>query len=261
METSSGSSRPSDLDATPSGVDTPEVRRFGVIGDVHTQAAPLERLLEFYAQLNLDAVMCCGDVLDGSGDALRCVELLQHHRCFVTRGNHERWALEGIMRDWDAPRLTDLPAAVGEWAASLPTTIQFRSPIGPVEMAHGIGDHDMNQLREDSYGYGLEMNEPWQQLVRSGRARMIVKGHTHRREVFSKAGIVVVDGGTLLPYGPPGGVIVDLVERAYCTVDVSGAAPTPGRQALLPASSEPPAAAQLSWSHPADRQGVPTGGL
>ncbi|HTW10317.1 MAG TPA: hypothetical protein VME46_22625 [Acidimicrobiales bacterium] len=112
-------------------------------------------------------------------------------------------------------------------------------------MAHGIGDHDMNQLRSDSYGYGLEMNEPWQQLVRSGRARGVIKGHTHHREVFCKAGIVVVAGGTLLSYGPPGGVVVDLVERAYCMVDAAGATPTPGPQTPLPATSAPEPARAL----------------
>jgi Icc-related predicted phosphoesterase len=49
-----------------------------VIGDIHTRATALERLLEFFAQLSLDALLCCGDVLDGPGDALRCVELLSH---------------------------------------------------------------------------------------------------------------------------------------------------------------------------------------
>jgi predicted phosphodiesterase len=218
---------------------TPELRRFGVVGDVHTQAGALEELLGLYAQLKLDAVLCCGDVLDGPGDPLRCIELLQGHGCVVTRGNHEQWALRGIMRAWDAPRLSDLPPAVGGWAASLPATVQFSSPIGPVELAHGIGADDMNQLRSDSYGYGLEMNGPWQELVRSGRARMVVKGHTHHRELFCKAGITVVDGGTLLGYGPPGGVIVDLAERAYWMVEGAGTTFASGPQTPLPATYGP----------------------
>jgi hypothetical protein len=108
--------------------------------------------------------------------------------------------------------------------------------MGPLELAHGIGSDDMNQLREDSYGYGLEVNKPWQDLQQSGRAKIVVKGHTHRREVFSKAGIVVIDGGTLLSYGPPGGVVVDLAERAFAMVEFMTGSPLLGTPALLPVS-------------------------
>jgi predicted phosphodiesterase len=217
---------------------------FGVIGDVHTQAPALETLLGFYAQHDLSAVLCCGDVVDGPGDPERCVQLLQENNCFVTRGNHERWAAEGIMRGWDAPRLwqpawrpdrvDELPAAVGEWVASLPLTLRFTSRAGVVEMAHGIGADDMNQLGSGSYGLGLETNKAWQQLLASGRPNMVVKGHTHCREVFYKDGVVVVDGGTLLGYGPPGGVMVDLEERRYCMVEVNGTAATAAPWAPLP---------------------------
>jgi hypothetical protein len=88
----------------------------------------------------------------------------------------------------------------------------------------------------------LDMNEPWQQLVRSGRASVVVKGHTHHREVFYKAGIVVVDGGTLLRYGPPGGVVVDLVQQTYNMVDAAGATPTMAlrRPGPLPAQRSRP---------------------
>ena len=64
------------------------------------------------------------------GDPLRCVRLLTEHNCFVTRGNHERWAAIATMRDWDAPKLADLPPAVGARVAGLPLTVCFTSPAG-----------------------------------------------------------------------------------------------------------------------------------
>jgi predicted phosphodiesterase len=220
----------------PSAVGAPELRRFGVVGDVHTQAAALQAMLAFYATAELDAVLCCGDVLDGAGDPLRCVQLLSEHSCFVTRGNHERWAATAMMRDWDAPRLADLPSAVGEWVGRLPMTLRFTSPAGVVEMAHGIGTDDMNQLRSGAHGKALETNVAWQELLVSGRAQVVVKGHTHQREVFFKDGVVVVDGGTLLGYGPPGGVMVDLDARRYAMVEVNGPAVTQAPWAALPSA-------------------------
>lgn len=170
---------------------------------------------------------------------MRCVQLLTEHNCFVTRGNHERWAAIATMRDWDAPKLADLPPAVGARVAGLPLTVCFTSPAGVVEMAHGIGTDDMNQLRSDSYGYGLEMNGAWRHLLASGRANVVVKGHTHRREVFYRNGVVVVDGGTLLSYGPPNGVMVDLDDRCYAMVEVNGVTVAATPWAPLPVA-EPP---------------------
>lgn len=57
-----------------------QLRRFGVDGGAHTQATALERLLELYRQLELDAVLCVGDVVDGPGDTMRCIELLRAHQ-------------------------------------------------------------------------------------------------------------------------------------------------------------------------------------
>jgi hypothetical protein len=146
---------------------------------------------------------------------------------------------EGVLRDLpDAHLLTDLSPTVTEWLDSLPATISFKSPRGPIELAHGVGSDDMNRLREDSYGYALEVNEAWQQLVRSKRATLIVKGHTHYREVFTMQDIIVVDGGTLLDHGPPGGVIIDLSDETYLPVDFDGSGSIARDEVSLPKATD-----------------------
>ena len=88
------------------------------MGDVHTEANALSDLLDLYGRLGLGAVLCCGDLLDGNGDPLRCIELLQDHGCYVVRGNHERWALAGLMRGWDSPDC--LTVSAGRWRGQHP---------------------------------------------------------------------------------------------------------------------------------------------
>lgn len=213
----------------------PLVRRFGAVGDVHAQDRTLELLIQEFHSLSVDHILCCGDIVDGDGDPDRCVRLLRDCDALVVRGNHERWLEADTARDLPAAhRLADLKPETASWLAALPAVRQLDSPFGPVEQAHGVGEDDMNRLRPDTYGYGLESNEAWQDLRSSGRAALIVKGHTHHRAVFATQGICVVDAGTLLPHGPPGGVVVDLDRRLYAMVEIDDAGAHVGDYVALP---------------------------
>jgi predicted phosphodiesterase len=70
----------------------------GIIGDVHGEDVRLENALRFL-EAQTENVFCTGDVVDGAGDVNRCCALLQEHGVVTVRGNHDRWLLEGSMRD------------------------------------------------------------------------------------------------------------------------------------------------------------------
>ena len=211
------------------------LRTFGAVGDVHAQDRTLEVLVQELQRLGVDQILCCGDVVDGAGDPDRCVRLLRECHALVVRGNHERWLIADTTRDLPgAHRLDDLTPETASWLAALPAVRRFDSPIGPIELAHGIGHDDMNRLRADTHGYGLENDEAWQELRLSGRAALIVRGHTHHRAVFATQGICVVDAGTLLPHGPPGGVVVDLERRVYAMIEIADAGAQVGDYVALP---------------------------
>jgi predicted phosphodiesterase len=66
-----------------------------------------------------------------------------------------------------------------------------------------MGDNDMNGVKEDDYGYGLENNDELQALLRSQEYRFVICGHTHRRMVRDFGGVTVINVGTLLGSDDP----------------------------------------------------------
>src|SRR5690606_36226100 len=95
------------IDPDPGAWYSPEVTtaaqgmlsRIGVLGDIHCQEATLERALAFFHdELQVDAVLAVGDIVDGPGDADRTVALLREAKTLTVRGNHERWLLTGEQR-------------------------------------------------------------------------------------------------------------------------------------------------------------------
>ena len=103
-------------------VDGGLVRRVGVIGDVHTEADTLERVLGYLGTLALDRVLCTGDLPDGPGGAealARCCALLRQANAVTICGNHERWLQEGFMRDEPDAKAADIETLVGSLNATI----------------------------------------------------------------------------------------------------------------------------------------------
>lgn len=153
--------------------------RFGLIGDVHAADETLRRALLLLAEQSVDEILCVGDIVDGAGDVDRCVELLQEAGAHVVRGNHDRWIVEGRLRDLpDAHLQTDVAEATLEFLANLPPTLRFETDHGPLLLCHGVGPNDMSKLTPDDYGYAIQVNDDLQALIASD-VRWVVGGHSH----------------------------------------------------------------------------------
>jgi predicted phosphodiesterase len=172
--------------------------RVGIIGDVHAEHRLLEGVLRHFEALGIQAALCAGDIVDGAGDAEACIELLQRYEVVTVRGNHDRWFAEGSLRGSpDATPLETVSAEGSNYLAQLPVELALGTPIGRLLLCHGIGSDDMNRVGPDDYGYGIEVNEPLQEQIRSGETRLLVNGHTHRRMVRHFGGLTIVNAGTL----------------------------------------------------------------
>lgn len=194
------------------------VTRVGVIGDVHTESAALQRALNHFAGLSLDRVVCTGDVADGPLDAahvVACCELLQEHRVLTVSGNHDRWLQDGELREaTDATDPAELPRNVLDFLEGLPTTAVLESPLGPVLLCHGIGDDDMTGVQPYDHGLALEHNAALSALLREGRYRFVINGHTHRPMVRTIGAITLINAGTLLRDHNPCCAVVDFSDRS-----------------------------------------------
>ena len=171
----------------------------GLLGDVHAQQYRLDAALELFDELGVDAVLCVGDIADGPGDLDKCCTLLDQGGVHTVRGNHERWLLADSMRQLpDAHRSADLSQKTLSFLAGLPATRDFMTERGPLLLCHGLGEDDMNGIKPDDHGYGLQVNDVLQSLIAGGRYRFVVNGHTHVRMVRRFGQMTIINAGTLL---------------------------------------------------------------
>jgi putative phosphoesterase len=198
--------------------------RFGLLGDVHAEDRLLERALRCFAEERVDLVLHVGDVVDGRGDVERCIELLAGAGAVGVRGNHERWLLQGRMRDLpDAHRLEALSSRARAEIEAWPATRTLETPLGPLLLCHGLGEDDMARLRPHDDGYAIATNDALLARIDAGTHALLVGGHTHERMVRRFEALTIVNAGTLAREGPPTASVLDCATRQVRVYDPSRA--------------------------------------
>jgi len=170
--------------------------RLGVIGDVHCESETLERVLDALETMNVEAILCVGDLVDGPGDADATLGLLETRGVHCVAGNHERWFLDGEQRTLD-----DATAEVSQtsraFLESLPKGRRYATPNGNVLLCHGVGGDDEAWLRPDTRGYALQDIPTLRELMLDGDVQFMIGGHTHQRMIRVFPGLTVINAGTL----------------------------------------------------------------
>jgi predicted phosphodiesterase len=206
-------------------VDGGKVRRVGVIGDVHTEADALARVLGYFRTLDLDRILCTGDIPDGPGDGAavaRSCALLREAGATTICGNHDRWLQEGAMREEpDATDPREVDAATRAFLAALPAMVEFETPTGRMLLCHGLGPDDMAGVQPFDRGRALDANQRLQELITSDRYAFVVNGHTHRRMVRAIGSLTVINAGTLLIKHQPSCVVADFEAQRVRIYDVT----------------------------------------
>ena len=201
------------------------IERIGLIGDVHTERRRLEGVLKHFAKLGLEAVLCTGDLPDGPGgasDVDACARLLQEYGVLTIAGNHDRWLLDGEMRDLTgATDKDELVRETLEFLSQLPMTREFDSPMGRVLQCHGMGGDDMGGVQPHDHGLALDSNKALQSVLREEQYRCVLSGHTHRPMLRTVGGVTLINAGTLLSGQAPCCAVVDFRARTVQVFDVA----------------------------------------
>jgi predicted phosphodiesterase len=176
--------------------ETGKLGRSGVIGDVHCEAETLQRVLDALDLMNVEAILCVGDLVDGEGDADEALGLLQARGVQCVAGNHERWLLSGEQRSLEnaTQEISDASRAFIE---ALPRTRRYSSPAGEVLLCHGVGEDDEAWLLPDTRGYALQDIPTLRELMLDDEVQFMIGGHTHQRMVRVFPGLTVVNAGTI----------------------------------------------------------------
>jgi putative phosphoesterase len=192
----------------------PTLRRIAVIGDIHCEDERLAIAIRHLASLNVDATVAVGDIVDGKGDANRACNILAESGVLAVMGNHDRWLLEGRIRDLPgATPSSALNPSAYSWLENLPKTRSFQTLRGPLLLCHGMGEDDMNRIYPDSQGYELESNLPLSKILNEKHYRFVINGHTHQPMVRRIQGLTIINGGCLCHQERPVCSVVDFDER------------------------------------------------
>lgn len=170
--------------------------RVGVVGDVHCESETLDRVLDALEAMDLDAVLCVGDLVDGPGDADLTLGILESRGVQCVAGNHERWFLDGQRRE-----LEHATEAVSKesrrFLQSLRKLRRFETPAGPTILCHGVGEDDEAWLLPETRGYALQDIPTLRELMLDDGVQYMIGGHTHQRMIRVFPGLTVVNAGTL----------------------------------------------------------------
>jgi predicted phosphodiesterase len=184
----------------------------GAIGDIHTEEQLLEKTVDFLKFQNVDNILSVGDIVDGLGDANQCCDILRREAILTVSGNHDRWLLKNEMRDLkNATQPDSLSVTSHSFLSSLPATREFPTPDGLALLCHGLGENDMVRLKPDDYGYAIEANTDLQNLIRDGKYRYVINGHTNYKMVRHFGNLTIINAGTLKPGHEQGFLVINFV--------------------------------------------------
>ncbi len=77
--------------------------RYAVFSDIHANLEGLQAVLDKCAQLGVDSLVCCGDIIGYNADPNACVELMREKGVRCIQGNHERG-----LRDLEEGRIPNM---------------------------------------------------------------------------------------------------------------------------------------------------------
>ncbi|TPV92961.1 MAG: hypothetical protein B7733_23085 [Myxococcales bacterium FL481] len=179
--------------------------RLGLIGDVHGEHVALRHALAFLTSQSLDAIACVGDIADGDGDVDDCCRQLASAAVDTVRGNHDRWLLDGVHRNW--PGATQhVEPETRQFLAERPPVHEYRTNRGVVVVGHGVGPDDEAQCHFDTPASEVPALTP---LLARPDLRCLIGGHTHRPMVRHFGQVALINPGTLRHTRPQRVAVLD----------------------------------------------------
>lgn len=167
-----------------------------LLPDIHANLTALEKVLDQIARMNVDRIVCCGDIVGYGMEPAACVRMLRGNGTQAVLGNHDAMALLAKQHPSQVPSRdasrnnpvwNGIHQAVEEladddfaWLASLPRVLEIPGAIVAHAALHG----------GDGWPYLLDSKHArltLQSLQRRGH-RIGFFGHTHLQEWFSLPG-------------------------------------------------------------------------
>ena len=199
-----------------------EVRRLGVIGDVHAEDGRLGSALSRLVELGVDRILCTGDLVDGEGCPDRCVQLLKQYEVATVRGNHDRWILEEKARHIpNAHTKACVSQETLDYLSALPVEVFVRTISGNLLLCHGIARNDLRKVWPGTERMGIERSKELDQLISEGRYRFLINGHMHFKTMMHFHTLTLINAGTIRGQHWPGFMVIDFETQQIQAYELS----------------------------------------
>lgn len=199
----------------------PPIRCLGLIGDVHGEAQRLEMAIAELRSAGAETLVCTGDITDGIGDVERCCNLLQDNQVITVSGNHDRWCIDGELRNRaECTLLPSLSPSSQAFLQTLPVQVELNTVSGMALLCHGLGHNDMGKLMPQDNVEKMTANPDLQSLLQQHRYRYLINGHSHYRMVKQVEGLAIINGGTIRRGHQPGFLLIDFSQGLVMPYDL-----------------------------------------
>ena len=186
------------------------IRKLGVIGDVHAEHRRLSSALGYLQSLNVDATVCTGDIVDGLGCPNESIRLLHSAATYTVRGNHDRWIIEGKARQIEHAHLTtDLSEDSLSYLVSLPRQVTLDTIKGKLLLCHGVADDDLRKVWPGTESMPIERSHLLDDIILAGTYKYVINGHMHFRTLIHFEELTLINAGTLKGEHWPGFSVID----------------------------------------------------
>lgn len=193
----------------------------GVIGDIHCENAKLEMIIR-YLKEQCEHILAVGDIVDGKGNCNHCIELLSNEKIKCVKGNHDKWLLEGIMRDLkNATKISDLSIKEIAYLRNLNEEYEIQINGNSIILCHGIGKNNMACIKPYDYGYGLENNQDLWRLIGQKKYNIMIGGHTHQEMIRKIENLTIINPGSLNSIEKSNFAIIDINSKGIEFYNVS----------------------------------------
>jgi putative phosphoesterase len=157
--------------------------RYGVVSDIHSNRLALDAVLRRFRELDVDKVLCAGDVVGYGFEPNECIERLVETEAVTVAGNHDLFVTGHLERA--APAFVSESTewtrrALGRDSLEYLTALPLQASVPGVRLAHGSLD--------DPEEYVTRRQQAGAQLSRVASEQpgltVLILGHTHRAMAY-----------------------------------------------------------------------------
>jgi putative phosphoesterase len=161
--------------------------RIGVFSDVHGHLVELKKTLALFKMLEVDEMVCAGDLIDKGTESGAVVDLMRERGILCVQGNHD-----AKVRFMWLTHLEPLDGEAIDYLVNLPTSLVFEWAGVSVYLSHA------NPWQDSSiYIHPTRPMILFDEVANSVEAKVIILGHTHYPMCVYVGDKVIVNPGSI----------------------------------------------------------------